>query len=112
MCLKGYSLWAMGQLDSTCKAPPLRVQDPHAAPLFVEVLPHAVGVRQARVAARVRPAAAVEIGVVRLPHAAFVARDVEKGLTPCSHLFASIRGLIVVINVVASVVIKGLKQLR
>jgi hypothetical protein len=26
MGLKGYSLWAMGHLDSTCRAPP-RVQD-------------------------------------------------------------------------------------
>jgi hypothetical protein len=24
MGLKGYRLWAMGQLDSTCRAPPLR----------------------------------------------------------------------------------------
>jgi hypothetical protein len=25
MGLKGYRLWAMGQLDSTCRAPPSRV---------------------------------------------------------------------------------------
>jgi hypothetical protein len=25
MSLKGYRLWAMGQLDSTCRAPPLCV---------------------------------------------------------------------------------------
>jgi hypothetical protein len=27
MGLKGYRLWVMGQLDSTCRAPPMRVSN-------------------------------------------------------------------------------------
>jgi hypothetical protein len=46
MGLKGYRLWVMGQLDSTCRAPPRH----HEVPRLLQRLEHlhAVGVAQHR----------------------------------------------------------------
>jgi hypothetical protein len=33
MGLKGYRLWDMGQLDSTCRSPPLAARSPLLAPM-------------------------------------------------------------------------------
>jgi hypothetical protein len=84
MGLKGYRLWVMGQLDSTCRAPPREhrpglPQHHRRYPVRVDVEWHAHRHRQAQ------PPRVQRVPQPRRHERA--PRSVDEGLRPCSRLF-------------------------